>query len=149
MEANLSSDLLRGHTDAIVLRILATGDAYGFEIYNRIRERTDELYELKETTLYSSYKRLDADGAVTSYWGDETQGARRKYYRITSRGRLLLEKSMKDWKFTQKILSSLLEAPDEAAHPGQPAPPAEQTHQKKQEKPKTHSKQKNKEKQKK
>jgi DNA-binding PadR family transcriptional regulator len=140
MEANLSSDLLRGHTDAIVLRILSTGDAYGFEIYNRIREKTGELYELKETTLYSSYKRLEAEGAVLSYWGDETQGARRKYYRITSKGQLLLEKSMKDWKFTQKILTSLME---EAAELEESAKPEEQ------EKPKTQSKQKNKEKQKK
>ncbi|MDR1588474.1 MAG: PadR family transcriptional regulator, partial [Treponema sp.] len=55
MDSQLSSDLLRGHTDTIVLKILTRGDAYGFEIYNRILERTGEQYELKETTLYSSY----------------------------------------------------------------------------------------------
>ena len=109
MEAVLSSDLLRGHTDAVVLRILMRGDAYGFEIYNRILERTGEQYELKETTLYSSYKRLETDGCITSYWGDETQGARRKYYRITDKGRKAFEKSMRDWRFTQKIINDLLE----------------------------------------
>ncbi|GHV96200.1 PadR family transcriptional regulator [Spirochaetia bacterium] len=108
MEAVLSSDLLRGHTDSIVLRILSRGDAYGFEIYNRILERTGDLYELKETTLYSSYKRLEADGCIESYWGDETQGARRKYYRITDRGRQLFEQNMRDWQFTQKIINDLL-----------------------------------------
>jgi len=81
MEAAMSSDLLRGHTDTVVLRILTHGDAYGFEIYNRILERTGEQYELKETTLYSSYKRLEADGCISSYWGDETQGARRMSFR--------------------------------------------------------------------
>ena len=60
MDANLSPDLLRGHTDAIVLKILMDADAYGFEIYNRILEKTGDRYELKETTLYSSYKRLEA-----------------------------------------------------------------------------------------
>ncbi|MCL2126664.1 MAG: PadR family transcriptional regulator [Treponema sp.] len=109
MQAVLSSDLLRGHTDAIVLRILMRGDAYGFEIYNRILERTGEQYELKETTLYSSYKRLEAEGCITSYWGDETQGARRKYYRITEKGRAVFEQNMRDWKFTRKIISDLLE----------------------------------------
>ena len=106
--AVLSADLLRGHTDTIVLRILMRGDAYGFEIYNRILERTGEQYELKETTLYSSYKRLEADGCIVSYWGDETQGARRKYYRITDRGRVVFEQNMRDWKFTQKIINDLL-----------------------------------------
>jgi DNA-binding PadR family transcriptional regulator len=110
MEAGmLSSDLLRGHTDTIVLRILMGGDSYGFEIYNRILGKTGEQYELKETTLYSSYKRLEADGCITSYWGDETQGARRKYYRITSKGRKVFEQNMRDWRFTQKIINDLLE----------------------------------------
>ena len=105
----LSSDLLRGHTDTIVLRILMHGDAYGFEIYNRILGKTGEQYELKETTLYSSYKRLEADGCISSYWGDETQGARRKYYHITGKGREVFEQNMRDWKFTQKIINDLLE----------------------------------------
>jgi DNA-binding PadR family transcriptional regulator len=109
MEAVLSSDLLRGHTDTIVLRILMRGDAYGFEIYNRILERSGDQYELRETTLYSSYKRLEAEGCVVSYWGDETQGARRKYYRITKKGRQLFEKNLRDWQFTQKIINDLLE----------------------------------------
>ena len=109
MEAAMSSDLLRGHTDAIVLRILMRGDAYGFEIYNRILERTGGQYEPKETTLYSSYKRLEADGSIISYWGDETQGARRKYYRITGKGREVFEQEMRDWKFTQRIINDLLE----------------------------------------
>jgi DNA-binding PadR family transcriptional regulator len=111
MEAGalLTPDLLRGHTDTIVLSILIRGDAYGFEIYNRIREKTGEQYELKETTLYSSYKRLEADGCITSYWGDETQGARRKYYQITGKGRTVFEQNMRDWQFTQKIINNLLE----------------------------------------
>ena len=108
-DAMLSSDLLRGHTDTVVLRILTRGDAYGFEIYNRILERTGERYELKETTLYSSYKRLEAEGCIRSYWGDETQGARRKYYHITRKGRVVLEQNMRDWQFTQKIINDLLE----------------------------------------
>ncbi|MDR2941273.1 MAG: PadR family transcriptional regulator [Treponema sp.] len=107
--AMMSSDLLRGNTDTIVLHILSAGDAYGFEIYNRILERTGGRYEPKETTLYSSYKRLEADGDIVSYWGDETQGARRKYYRITEKGRTALTQGLRDWKFTQEIINNLLE----------------------------------------
>jgi DNA-binding PadR family transcriptional regulator len=105
----LSSDLLRGHTDTIVLAILHKGDAYGFQIYNTILERTSEQYELKETTLYSSYKRLEQEGCISSYWGDETQGARRRYYHLTERGRAVYRQNMRDWEFTQRILTDLLE----------------------------------------
>jgi DNA-binding PadR family transcriptional regulator len=108
-EPKVSSDLIRGHTDTVVLRILMNGEAYGFEIYNKILERTGEQYELKETTLYSSYKRLEAEGAIVSYWGDETQGARRRYYRITAAGRRLYEENLRNWQFTQKIINDLLE----------------------------------------
>ena len=111
MNARLSSDLLRGHTDTIVLSILSSRDAYGFEIYNTILERTDGAYELKETTLYSSYKRLEAEGCVSSYWGDETQGGRRRYYSITEKGREVLSRNLLDWQFTQKILKTLLPVP--------------------------------------
>lgn len=108
MEPKLSSDLLRGHTDTIVLSVLMNGDCYGFEMYNTILARTAEKYELKETTLYSSYKRLEKDGFINSYWGDETQGARRKYYHITDRGRELYHQNKIDWEFTQTILNNLL-----------------------------------------
>jgi DNA-binding PadR family transcriptional regulator len=106
----LSSDVLRGHTDTIVLNVLRGGDAYGFEIYNTILELTGEQYELKETTLYSSYKRLEQEGCISSYWGDETQGARRRYYRITPKGRDRYRQNILDWEFTRKILSKLLGA---------------------------------------
>jgi DNA-binding PadR family transcriptional regulator len=109
VESTLSSDLLRGHTDTIVLHILIAGDAYGFEIYNRIIEKTGGQYEPKETTLYSSYKRLEAEASIVSYWGDETQGARRKYYRITEKGREVYGQGLRDWQFTQKIINDLLE----------------------------------------
>jgi DNA-binding PadR family transcriptional regulator len=93
-----------------VLNILQNGDAYGFEIYNAILSRTGEQYELKETTLYSSYKRLEQEGCITSYWGDETQGARRRYYRITKKGLERYRQNILDWEFTQKILTTLLGA---------------------------------------
>src|SRR5699024_4711468 len=107
MGGKLSSDILRGHTDTIVLASLLDRDRYGFEIYNRVLNKTDNLYELKETTLYSSYKRLEKDGFIQSYWGDETQGGRRKYYRITVLGRELYQQKLKDYEFTKKILERL------------------------------------------
>ncbi|KIO58511.1 PadR family transcriptional regulator [Caldifermentibacillus hisashii] len=107
MGGQISSDMLRGHTDTIVLASLLDRDRYGFEIYNRVLQKTNHLYELKETTLYSSYKRLEKEGYIKSYWGDETQGGRRKYYHITERGRELYRQKLEDYEFTKKILERL------------------------------------------
>lgn len=109
MRGRLSADLLRGHTDTIVLSILLKGDSYGYEIYKTILEKTEGQYGLKEATLYSSYRRLEKEGFITAYWGDETQGARRKYYRITEKGKQQYKQNKLDWEFTQKVLNRLLE----------------------------------------
>jgi PadR family transcriptional regulator, regulatory protein PadR len=104
----LTSDLLRGHTDTIILKLLAGGDKYGYEITKLVSEHSKHLYELKEATMYSSLKRLENDGRITSYWGDETQGGRRKYYRVTESGRQLLHENKQNWDYAKQILNELL-----------------------------------------
>jgi PadR family transcriptional regulator, regulatory protein PadR len=104
----LSSDLLRGHTDTIILGLLADGDQYGYGITKMVLEHSGGLYELKEATMYSSLKRLEKNGYITSYWGDETQGGRRRYYHVTPSGRELYRSNKKNWDYAKKILDRLL-----------------------------------------
>jgi PadR family transcriptional regulator PadR len=104
-----AADLLRGHTDTIVLGVLRPGDRYGFEIYKAIREATGGDHEIKEATLYATYRRLEKDGLVESYWGDETQGGRRKYYRITDAGRAVYQGNVRAWIATKRIIDALLD----------------------------------------
>ena len=104
----LSSDLLRGHTDTIILNLLMDGDKYGYEITKLVYEHTHHLYALKEATMYSSLKRLENDKQITSYWGDETHGGRRKYYHITTSGRNLYKENEQNWGYTKQILDQLI-----------------------------------------
>jgi len=104
----LTSDLLRGHTDTMILRLLSEGDRYGYEITKLVFERSKQEYELKEATMYSSLKRLENDGNITSYWGDESQGGRRKYYRITDSGKTQYTANKHNWEYAKKLLEELL-----------------------------------------
>jgi PadR family transcriptional regulator PadR len=108
IDKSLSSDLLRGHTDTIILRFLMDGDKYGYEITKLVHQQSGQSYELKEATMYSSLKRLEHDGYITSYWGDETQGGRRKYYRATTSGRKLYESNKQNWENAKEILGKLI-----------------------------------------
>ena len=108
MAEQLSYSPFLGHVDTIILKLLLNGDSYGFEIQSKILDFTGEKYMLKETTLYSNIKRLEAGGMLESYWGDETQGARRKYYRLTRAGKNMLKQNIEDWKFAQKAINTLL-----------------------------------------
>jgi len=104
-----AADLLRGHTETIVLAVLSRGESYGFEIFKTIRDATGGAYEIKEATLYASYRRLLKDGLVEAYWGDETQGGRRKYYRITDAGLAVYHENVRAWVITRGIIDSLLD----------------------------------------
>ena len=108
MSGSISADLLRGNTDTMILRVLLDGDHYGYEIVKLIQAASRGEYELKEATLYSSLRRLEADGRIAWYWGDESQGGRRKYYRITEAGQRTYAENKASWETAKRILDRLL-----------------------------------------
>ena len=71
-----SSDILRGYTDTIILAQLAGGDSYGYVISKNVQEITRGELQLKEATLYTTFRRLETAGMIESYWGNENAGAR-------------------------------------------------------------------------
>jgi PadR family transcriptional regulator, regulatory protein PadR len=92
----------------MILKLLIGGDKYGYEISKLIHSISNKEYELKEATMYSSLKRLENDSCITSYWGDETQGGRRRYYRITDKGKVMYVDNKKNWEYAKGILDQLL-----------------------------------------
>jgi PadR family transcriptional regulator PadR len=101
----ISSDVLRGYNDTIILSLLRDADSYGYQISKRIREATDERYVMKETTLYSAINRLVKNGYLTSYAGDTTQGKPRTYYHITEAGTAYFREKSAEWELTKDVLS--------------------------------------------
>jgi DNA-binding PadR family transcriptional regulator len=104
----ITSDLLRGNTDTMILRLLCEADRYGYEIVKLIVEHSGGEYELKEATMYSSVRRLEQDGDIEWYWGDETQGGRRKYFRITEKGKATYARNKSNWEYAKRVLGNLL-----------------------------------------
>jgi DNA-binding PadR family transcriptional regulator len=105
---NLYGDLLRGHTDAIILSILRKSDSYGYEINQTIRERSNHLFELTEATLYTAFKRLEQQGLISSYWMEGNNHVKRKYYSITTMGKIQLEEKIQAFIETTQILEVFL-----------------------------------------
>jgi len=84
-------------------------DNYGYEINKSIQLKTGGSYELKEATLYTAFRRLEQAGYITSYWGDEQTGARRRYYKITETGRETYGKLITEWKSAKEMIDTLIE----------------------------------------
>ncbi len=105
---SVNTELIRGHVDTIILKALIQRDRYGYEILDIISDLSEGRYEIKQPTLYSCLKRLEKQGFITSYYGDETQGGRRRYYKLTEKGRATLEQDQREWEFSRTIINRLL-----------------------------------------
>lgn len=106
---SLTSDIIRGHTETIILAQLLDGDSYGYNISKAIKSKSEGAYEPKEATLYTAFRRLEQNGLIRSYWGDEDTGARRRYYSVTEEGRRLFDENKNEWIRVRSIIDKLIE----------------------------------------
>ncbi len=105
---SIGGDLIRGHTEAIILSQLLEKDSYGYEINKTISRVSCGRYELKEATLYTAFKRLEDGGLIRSYWGEQGAGARRKYYAVTPLGVETCRRMTAEWIEAREIIDQLL-----------------------------------------
>ncbi len=104
----ISSDVIRGYNDTMILFLLLHDDSYGYEISKSIREMTDGKYIMKETTLYSAFSRLEKNGYISSYSGDETNGKRRTYYKLTNEGLVYYKEKCLEWQITKEVVDKFI-----------------------------------------
>ena len=103
---NITSDMIYGYTDGMILCCLSEQDSYGYAINNFILEKSGFKYELKEATLYTTFRRLEKQGHVTSYWGNESSGPRRRYYSITQEGRAYLKQRIRECNEIRQLMDA-------------------------------------------
>ena len=108
MEQSISSDLIRGHIDTIILHTLLNGDKFAQQISESIEQKSDGEYKINQATLYSSLKRLENLKFVSSYWYD-TVGGRRKYFKLTEKGKNTVDENLSSWSFSRAIIDKLMD----------------------------------------
>lgn len=106
----IDKEILKGYIDTIILSLLQEKPLYGFEMAKKVREKSHNEFELKEGTMYLALKRLEYNGLVEYFWGEEvSEGGRRKYYRILPLGRERLLQKKAEWEFVKKMINVFLE----------------------------------------
>lgn len=93
----ISKDLVGASSKPLVLSILASGESYGYEIIQKVRELSEEEIEWTDGMLYPVLHRLERDGLIESEWRQADTGRERKYYRLTSDGRKALKAEHQQW----------------------------------------------------
>ncbi len=104
----ISSDAIRGYNDTIILYLLLEEPSYGYEISRRIREISQGLYPIKETTLYSTFTRLEKGGYISSFYGEESAGRRRTYYRVTREGEEYYRQKVREWEAIRDVVDRFI-----------------------------------------
>jgi len=111
-----SSDLVRSSADLMVLAVLADGPLYGYAISKRVASQSDNQVRITPGVLYPLLHEIEAAGLVTSSWetvkADDREegdrGRRRKWYRLTPKGRRKLASRIESHRRSQAILDSFL-----------------------------------------
>jgi PadR family transcriptional regulator PadR len=105
MEFN--KDLIAASSTPIVLAILSEGDSYGYAIIKRVQEVSGGHMEWTDGMLYPVLHRLERLGLVKARWELAESGRRRKYYRITSRGKEQFIEECKQWQAVDATLRGI------------------------------------------
>ena len=105
---SISSDVIRGYIDVMILRVLYDGDSYGYEISKRITDISENLYSMKETTLYSAFSRMEKTGYLHSYPGSYSGGRERTYYALTDDGRNYYLQKCGEWALTKSLITKFI-----------------------------------------
>ena len=105
MKQKYEQQMKKGVLDMLVLRLLFEREKYGYQLICELREKSDDLFLLKEGTLYPILYRMEDDGLVVSKWSEpKGKEVSRKYYSITEEGRETLEQLQILWnRFTEKV----------------------------------------------
>ena len=109
MHMAISSDVIRGYNDTMILYLLLDQPSYGYEISRQIKTLSHEKYIIKETTLYSAFTRMEKNGYIASFQDQNTAtGKRRTYYQITGKGRAYYQEKCEEWLLTQEVVEQFI-----------------------------------------
>jgi DNA-binding PadR family transcriptional regulator len=104
----MKGEVLKGHVDLLLLAALEAGPAHGYAVIKTLRERTREVVNLPEGTLYPALQRLQSAGLLDSSWS-KVEGRRRRVYQLTAAGRAALEEERSAWGTFARAVESAIE----------------------------------------
>ena len=108
--SSISSEMLRGHIDTIILLSLIDSDKHTAQIKEEIESRADGQFELKQGTFYSCLQRIVKQGYVTEY-RTTVDGVRRKFFQLTEKGKIYIDENKDKWAYSREMINVLIQAP--------------------------------------
>ena len=105
----VSTGLLQGTLDLLILKTLSLGPKHGLGIARRIQQVTHGTFDVKPGSLFPALHRLEEQGWLTSAWGDSENNRRAKYYKLTRAGERQLRAEEKNWARVSQAIARALQ----------------------------------------
>jgi PadR family transcriptional regulator, regulatory protein PadR len=103
-------ELVGSTTVTLILSVLNSGSAYGYEIVRRINELSEGIFEWQEGTIYPALHKLEARELIQGEWVEAPNGKMRRVYSLTEIGRGALITDAQEWSIYSKAVATILEA---------------------------------------
>lgn len=103
----IEKELMRGAGPVAVLKLLEQRDMYGYELVEKLAQRSNGVLAMGESTLYPLLYNLESKGLIAGVWREADSGRERKYYRLTRKGRARLARSSKEWQNLADTMQAL------------------------------------------
>ncbi len=104
----LNKELVKGSTSILILSLLEKEDMYGYQIAAELKKKSQDVFIMKEGTLYPMLHGLESDLAIEAYWLDAENGKKRKYYKLTKEGTKLLKHKKEEWRVFTNAVDTIL-----------------------------------------
>ena len=103
-------DLLPGTLELLILKTLVRGSAHGYAIAQRLRDLSDDVLQVGESSLYPALQRLLLKGWVKAEWGASENNRRARYYTLTPAGRKQMAIERQDFDHLILAIQKVLNA---------------------------------------
>lgn len=108
------AEMLQGTLDMLVLQSLVLGPAHGYTIARLIQQRSDDLLQVGQGSLYPALHRLETRKWIASFWGTTENNRKARYYRLTPLGKRQLAEETSKWNQLVHAVSRVLRPAGEA-----------------------------------
>jgi PadR family transcriptional regulator, regulatory protein PadR len=102
------SNLLHGTLDLLILKALATGPLHGLAVAQRVRQMTNDAFQVGPGSLFPALHRMEQAGWLTAEWGESENNRRAKYYKLTKAGARQLQSETEEWDRVSIAINSAL-----------------------------------------
>jgi PadR family transcriptional regulator len=103
-------ELLQGTLDLIVLKLLRSAPANGWELTQSIQVVSRGVLDVNYGSLYPALRRLEAKGWIKGKWGVSENNRRARFYELTAAGRKQLDAERAEWERFSNALGLILRA---------------------------------------